>query len=447
MKKLGLSLLMIILFAANFAIADNPLVRHMYTADPTARVMNGKVFVFPSTDIKCEEGKGNNGFCMPIYHVFSSENLFDWTDHGVIIDQADVKWGVFDGFGMWAPDCIEKEGKYYYYFPDMPKDTTAFRRIGVAVADNPEGPYTLEDDYMKGLDGIDPNVFIDTDGQAYLYWGGGEKLYGAKLKANMKELASEPVVINDLPSRYKEGSFVFERNGIYYFTFPHSPHGTEELAYATGDNPLGPFEYQGFFMKRWTNGCWTNHHSIVEYKGQWMVFYHHKDISDNEHLRSMCADNLNFNEDGSIQEVIPTLRGIGVCPATNEIQIDRYSRIGEKEIQVNRIGSGLPANWQLDYITNDSWVAYDRVNFEDGNLTEVEINCASAAKGGSVEVRIGGATGKLLAVVKITNTGGWNQWKTFNVKLDKKVSGIQNLVCVFKGEEGNLFNVDWIKFK
>ncbi len=446
MKKLT-TVLLGILMGLTAVMADNPLVKHMYTADPTARVMNGKLYVFPSTDVVCEEGKGNNGFCMPSYNVFSSENMFDWIDHGLIIDQTDVPWGVKDAFGMWAPDCIEKDGKYYYYFPDMPIDTSAFRRIGVAVAKHPEGPYKVEKNYMKGVDGIDPNVFIDDDGQAYLYWGGGDKLMGARLKTNMKELASEPVKLNDLPGKYKEGSFMFKRNGIYYFTFPHSPHGSEEIAYATGDNPLGPFEYQGRFLERWKDGCWTNHHSVVEYKGQWIVFYHHHDISKNQHLRSMCADYLNFNADGSIQEVIATYRGIGVCPASNEIQIDRYSRHGEKAIGVSRVGNELPANWQLDYITNDSWVQYDRVDFKEGNYKEVAIRSSSAAKGGTIEVRLGGAEGKVLAIVEVGSTGSWNTWQTFSAPLQTKTEGIQNLVCVFKGEDGNLFNVDWVQFK
>nr|PMH87371.1 hypothetical protein BCU57_07325 [Shewanella sp. 10N.286.48.B5] len=212
---------------------------------------------------------------------------------------------------MWAPDVIEKNGKFYFYFPDIPKDKSVFRRLGVAIADKPEGSYTVQTQPIKGIDGIDPNAFVDEDGQAYLYWGGGEKLYVAKLKDNMTEIVGKPQVIEGLPSSYKEGPFMFKRDGQYYFTFPHAPQGSEELAYAIGDNPMGPFEYKGLFMERWRDSQWTNHHSVVEYQGQWYVFYHHQKLSGQKNLRSMEAEYLNFNTDGSIQKVIPTLQDHG----------------------------------------------------------------------------------------------------------------------------------------
>lgn len=432
----------------NNAMADNPIVNHMYTADPTARVMNGKLYIFPSTDVRCEEGFGNNGFCMPSYNVFSSTNLNDWTDHGLIVDQTDVPWGKKDGFGMWAPDAIEKEGKYYFYFPDIPTDKSAFRRVGVAIADKPEGPYTVMDNYIAGIDGIDPNVFIDKDGQAYIYWGGGEKLYGAKLKDNMVELASKPQVISNLPTKYKEGPFMFERNGIYYFTFPHAPDRNEELSYAIGDNPLGPFEYKGIFMEMWRDKQWTNHHSIVEYNKQWYVFYHHLEMSNDHHLRSIRADYLNFNADGSIAIVTPTERGIGIADATKKIQIDRYSRHSDNNVKVSMNSNyKLPGNWIVDYVKNNGWVNYDRVDFGQGDLTQIEIFASSESKGGVVEVRLGGSQGELIASVPVKNTGNWKKWQSFKAPLSKKLMGVQNLSFVFKADHKNyLFNIDWVRF-
>lgn len=424
---------------------NNPLVKHLYTADPTARVMNGKLYVFPSCDIKCAEGEGNNGFCMPFYHAFSSENMFDWTDHGRIIDQNDVPWGKKNSYGMWAPDCIEKDGKYYYYFPGMPEDSSAFRRIGVAIAKSPEGPYKLEKDYMKGVSGIDPNVFIDDDGQAYLYYGGGEKLQVVKLKDDMKTIDGEVKTIMGLPAKYKEGPFMFKRNGVYYFTFPHSPSGSEELAYAIGTSPMGPFEYKGLFMQRWTDHCWTNHHSVVEYKGQWIVFYHHHDISKDEHLRSMCADYLNFNADGTIQEVIPSLRGIGICPASNKIQVDRYTDI--HKAQANLMSDQEEPNWQVDYIENGGWVKYDRVDFSKKKYTKVTARVACDAQGGVLEIRQGGHWGKLIASIPVKSTEAWNNWTEVEAELQTSMQGVQNITCVFKGDKGYLYNLDWIQFR
>ncbi|HEY3402606.1 MAG TPA: family 43 glycosylhydrolase, partial [Ohtaekwangia sp.] len=262
---------------------QNPFIRDQFTADPSARVFNNKVYVFPSHDILAAEGKGRIGwFCMEDYHVFSSGNLTDWTDHGVIVKQNEVPWVKKDSYNMWAPDCIFRNGKYYFYFPATPQDTTGIGRgftIGVAIADKPEGPYTPQAEPIKKVRGIDPNVFIDKNGDAYLYWSAGN-IYGAKLKDNMLELDSEVKILGELPSKgLKEGPYMFERNGIYYLTYPHVENKIERLEYAIGDNPLGPFKITGVIMDESPTGCWTNHHSIIQFDKQWYLFYHHNDYS------------------------------------------------------------------------------------------------------------------------------------------------------------------------
>ena len=202
---------------------------------------------------------------------------------------------------MWAPDCVFKNGKYYFYFPATSKERG--RKIGVAVSDKPYGPFKPEAKPIEGVDGIDPCVFIDKDGKAYLYYS-MNKIFVAKLKDNMLELDSKPQVIENLPKTgLLEGPFVFERNGIYYLTYPHVQNKIERLEYSTGNSPMGPFKPAGVIMDESPTGCWTNHHSIVEYKGQWYLFYHDKDLSPNfDKNRSMRADYLSFNEDGTITE-------------------------------------------------------------------------------------------------------------------------------------------------
>ena len=170
-------------------MAQNPIIRHQFTADPTARIFNNKVYVYGSHDIVPPEGQRRDWFSMADYHVFSSQNLTEWTDHGVIVRQEDVPWGKPDGYSMWAPDCVQKNGKYYFYFPDAPRDGRGFA-IGVATADSPEGPFRLEPEAIKGVSGIDPCVLIDDDGQAYIYWS-GMGIRGCKLKDNMLELDGE----------------------------------------------------------------------------------------------------------------------------------------------------------------------------------------------------------------------------------------------------------------
>ncbi|MDR0693830.1 MAG: family 43 glycosylhydrolase, partial [Prevotellaceae bacterium] len=285
MKKSIVLLVLTGLFAGAL-FAQNPFILDQFTADPTARVFEGKVYVYPSHDIPSPIEQLKEWFCMADYHVFSSENLTDWTDHGMIVSQDNVPWVNEQSYSMWAPDCIYRDGKYYFYFPAMVKDTLIGRgtMVGVAISDKPYGPFTPQPEPIKGAYGIDPCTLIDKDGQAYIYWAGFGGLLGAKLKDNMTELDGMPVVIAELPAGdkgLKEGPFVFERNGIYYFTFPWVKNNTTELlAYAMGDNPLGPFTMvEDAIMDESPTGCWTNHHSIIEYNGQWYLFYHHNDLS------------------------------------------------------------------------------------------------------------------------------------------------------------------------
>ena len=180
------------------ATAQNPLIRDQFTADPTARVFEGRVYVYPSHDIPTPPGKGRpNWFCMEDYHVFSSENLVDWKDHGVIVGQTNVEWADPDGYAMWAPECVFKNGKYLFYFPATAKEKGF--RIGVAIGDKPYGPFRPEAKAIEGVRGIDPSVLVDKDGTSYIYYS-MNKIFVARLKPNMLELDSEPKVIDNLPT-------------------------------------------------------------------------------------------------------------------------------------------------------------------------------------------------------------------------------------------------------
>ncbi len=442
MNRIKIHISLIALLISLQSISQNPLVTHMYTADPTARVFNNTLYVFPSTDVVCEEGKGENGFCMPSYNVFSTTDLSTWTDHGKVIDQTDVPWGRKDGFGMWAPDCVKKEGMYYYYYPAPPADKSAFRRIGVATATSPEGPYTLEKHYIEGVKGIDPNVLIDDDGRAYLYYGGGENLWVVELNSDMISIKGTPKVVEKLPGKYKEGSFVFKKNGTYYFTFPHAPSGSEEISYATGKSPLGPFEYQGMILERWKDNCWTNHHSIVEYKNQWYIFYHHHDISKNKHLRSMRADSLFFDKAGLIKKRKATLRGVGITKIDKPIQMDRFS--SAHNLKVNRLEDERVVGWQLDHIKPGAYVTYNAVNFESKKLKKVTYRVSSGSQGGTIKLFL---DNRFIASTAVRNTGSWTTWKTVETPIKEKIKGVKNIKLIFEGSGEHLMNLDWIKFE
>ena len=458
--------------------AQNPVIRDQFSADPTARVFNNKVYLYPSHDIMPPQGQRQDWFCMEDYHVFSSENLTDWTDHGMIVTQNKVPWVRKDSYSMWAPDCVYRNGKYYFYFPSAPAEGRGGFAVGVAIADNPEGPFIPEPEPIKGINGIDPCVLQASDGNAYIFWGNGRC---AKLKPNMKELADdnpkstvkfgnremEMVGVNcleGLPNRQAEGPFAFEANGWYYLTYPYVRNNTEVLGYAMSKNPMGPYEYKGLIMAEHANGCWTNHHSIVNYKGQWYLFYHHNFFSPrDDKRRSVQIEKLFFNADGTIQEVKPTMRGVGINKATEKIQIDRYSTAAEgvttEHVDTTRAFSGDCATLP----TKGSWFQYNDVDFScitDGYLI---IN-VKASDDTEFCIREGSTKGKVIARFKMAvrppeppagaaanpmmsrmRRDMRGQWLTQTATLEYTPKGVTNLVITNEGE--GAVSVDWVQFK
>ena len=434
------------LFLAGAAPAQNPFIRDQFTADPSARVFNGRIYVYPSHDILADESRGRPGwFCMEDYHVFSSENLTDWTDHGVIVSQDRVPWVKPSSYSMWAPDCISRNGKYYFYFPSSPRDTTFGRgfAIGVAVSDSPTGPFVPQPEPIAGVHGIDPNVFIDKDGQAYLYWS-ARNIFVAKLKENMLELDSDPVVIDNLPGKgLKEGPYLFGRNGTYYLTYPHVEHQTERLEYAMGSSPMGPFRVTGVIMDESPTGCWTNHHSVINYKGQWYLFYHHNDLSPKfDKARSIRVDSLFFNEDGTIQKVTPTLRGVGITPASRRIQVDRYSAVSDEGASIAFLDTADAfKGWKTVLDSDGSWVRFNSVDFGNKQYTSIAVR-ASSETGGLVQVRLDRLDGPVIASVKIPAGKDWNLVDT---GLSGEFRGVHDIILE-SGNSGST-GIDWIMFK
>ncbi len=476
MKKLAVTA-MVTLCSITMSIAQNPIVRDQFSADPTARVFNNKVYLYPSHDIKPPVGQRQDWFCMEDYHVFSSENLTDWTDHGVIVTQNEVPWVRPNSYSMWAPDCVYRNGKYYFYFPSAPKSGMGFA-IGVAIADNPEGPFVCEPEPIKGINGIDPCVLLASDGNAYIFWGNGRC---AKLKDNMVELADDTPketvkwgnrememygvnCLKDLPNRQAEGPFAFEANGWYYLTYPYVREKTEVLGYAMSKNPMGPYEYKGLIMAEQPNGCWTNHHSIINYKGQWYLFYHHNYFSpSDDKRRSACIEKLYFNSDGTIQEVKQTIRGVGINQATEKIEIDRYST-ASADVTNDLIDTvNTFRSYQATLPVKGSWIKYNDVDFDcitNGYL----VLSAKASDDTEFCIREKSANGKVIARFKMAvrppeppagaaanpmmarfNRDLRNQWLTQTATLDYTPKGVTDLVIT---NEGNgALSIDWVQFK
>lgn len=315
---------------------SEPLVTDLYTADPSAHVFDGKIYIYPSHDIESgipEDDLGSH-FDMKDYHVYSMESVDGPViDNGVALDIKDVPWA---GRQMWAPDAASKDGKYYLYFPV--KDKNDVFGIGVALSDTPTGPFQAEPAPIEGSFSIDPAVFQDEDGAFYMYFGGiwGGQLQKwrtgtydpegelpgkdepallpkiARLADDMKSFAEAPRDVQILDAqgnlflegnneqRFFEAAWVHKYNGKYYFSY--STGDTHNIAYAIGDNPYGPFTYQGLVLKPVLG--WTNHHSIVEFQGKWYLFYHDSSLSGGRtFLRSIKMTELTYNEDGTIQTI------------------------------------------------------------------------------------------------------------------------------------------------
>jgi hypothetical protein len=313
-----------------------PLLKNIFTADPSAHVFDGKIFVYPSHDFEAGIPADDLGshFGMRDYHVFSMDSVGEpVTDHGVALDIKDVPWA---GRQMWAPDAAEKGGKYYFYFPV--KDKQDVFRIGVGVGDNPAGPFKAEAQPIRNSYSIDPAVFRDTDGRFHMYFGGiwggqlqrwasgsykpvdvypaddqpalGPKV--ARLSGDMLGFSETPrnVVIRDEAGkaltagdnarRFFEASWMHKYNGTYYFSY--STGDTHFIVYATGTSPYGPFTYRGKVLEPVLG--WTNHHSIVEFEGRWYLFYHDAQTSNGQtHLRNIKVTELVHRPDGSIETI------------------------------------------------------------------------------------------------------------------------------------------------
>jgi len=317
---------------------NEPLVTHIYTADPSAHVFEGKIYIYPSHDLDLDVPENDNGdqYQMEDYHVFSMEDLdAPCVDHGEVLHMRDVPWV---GRQMWAPDAAFKNGCYYLYFPA--KDKEGIFRIGVARSQNPAGPFIPEPNYIPGSFSIDPAVLVDDDGRSYIYFGG---LWGGQLEKwqtgnfdpdakgpsgdepalgpmvaelsddmlSFKEKPQEitildengkPLKAGDEDRRYFEGPWMHKYNGYYYLSY--STGTTHYLVYAIGTSPKGPFTYKGRLLEPVIG--WTTHHSIVQFKDKWYLFYHDSSLSGGvSHKRCIKYTELKYNPDGTIQTIHP----------------------------------------------------------------------------------------------------------------------------------------------
>jgi hypothetical protein len=357
---------------------SNPIVSHMFTADASAHVWeDGRLYVYPSTDVVLAKGYST----MDGYHVFSTDDMITWKDHGEILHSRDVSWGTDKGGYMWAPDCAFKDGAYYFYFPHKNKEN--IWEIGLATSKNPASDFKVQG-YVKGGNAFcDPCVFIDDDGQAYLYAVKKAKCYAAKLKSNMMEIEGQMVLQTGLDG-HREGPFVFKRNGKYYLMYPDDFPEFNKMRYSMSTSPLGPWECKGVFLG--STDVITTHGSCIEYKGQWYIFYHNGNLSGGiGPNRSICFDPVYFNEDGTIQMVKQTL-GVELPTFHEDINFNemlgtlpvgdyKQSEMQQHGIEPNAISSiQIPEGYVVECFEKDNFKG-ESWTFEEDRIDLNAIAC------------------------------------------------------------------------
>ena len=434
--------------------AQNPIVQTKYTADPAPMVHDGTVYVYTSHD---EDETIKNFFTMNDWLCYSSTDMVNWTDHGAVLSYKDFEWSRGDA---WAGQCIYRNGKFYYYLPVNQKN--GGNAIGVAVSDSPTGPFkdAIGKPLLSGFGYIDPSVYIDDDGQAYLYWG-NPNLWHVKLNEDMISYNQEYGIvkenlrdenfgyrskkIDNRTAAYEEGPWLYKRNSLYYLLYP-AGGVPEHLAYSTSKSVTGPWTYGDTIMHVIKDkGAFTNHPGYIEYKGKSYLFYHNGALPGGGGFkRSVCIEPFDINADGSIPLITPTKEGVKESASF----LNPYTRVQAETISWSeglKTASDNKTGVYVTDISNGDYIKVRSVDFGKGART-FEASVASASVGGNIEIRLDGKVGILLGTCKLNSTGGWQNWTVISSKM-KKTKGVHDVYFVFKGGDGNLFNFDWWEFQ
>jgi len=422
--------------------AQNPIIQTNFTADPAPLVYNGTVYLYTSHD---EDDA--TGFKMVNWRLYTSTDMVNWTDHGAVASLATFPWAVQSN-DAWAPQVINRNGKFYLYVPisvpGWPKNV-----IAVAVSDSPYGPFkdALGHPLIeKATDNIDPTVFVDDDGQAYLYWG-NPNLWYVKLNHDMISYSGDKVKVDSKPQNYQEGPWFYKRDKRYYMAYA-SHCCPEGIGYAMSNSPTGPWEYKGMIMdpdKR-SSG---NHPGIIDYKGASYVFgFNYKlnfdQTETHRERRSITVAKFTYNADGTIA-TLPWWNPAGVPQVGT---VDPFTRVeaetiawesGVRTAQSDQIGV------YVTNIANGSYIRVRGVDFGHG-ASSFSARVASGSQGGTMELHLDNSDGPVIGSLAVPNTGGWYAWKTQSTPVSGAV-GVHDLYLVFKGDStGQLLNFDSWQF-
>lgn len=458
-KLLQLFLSIVLLSIAHTSFADYPLVSYRYLADPGALVYNGRVYLYCSND---DENPVEGGYEMKSIVCVSSNDLKNWTDHGVVFQvPRDASWAG----KSWAPSPVVRDGKFYLYFGN------GGNGIGVVTSDSPTGPFI--DPNGKSLvssetPGVlpaenmwlfDPMTFVDDDGQAYMYFGGNGENNMRVIKLN-KDMIS----VNGAASAFKvpyffEASWMHKNNGKYYFSYSTNPKNGMRIDYMMSDNPLTGFTYAGVMSPQPPKNSNNNHHSVFQFNGNCYQAYHNRIVAVESGIpagyrRNLCIDQIFHNEDHTIKTMVNTVDGLGQIGSVNPFErVEAETTNKQNGIETVSCNQGGMA---VTNIENGDWIKVLGVDFGTSGAKSFTASgaksftasCANAKKlkGSAIEVRVDSINGALLATVPVNYTGKSDIWKRKTVKT-KPVTGVHDVYFVFKGgKEDSLFDFDFWHF-
>ncbi|HWS34375.1 MAG TPA: glycoside hydrolase family 43 protein [Actinoplanes sp.] len=427
------------------ARADNPIVQTIHTADPAPLVHNGRVYLYTGHD-----EDGSTWFTMKEWRLYSSADMVNWTDHGSPMSLATFSWASKDA---WAGQVVHRNGRFFWYVPVVNR-ATGRMAIGVGVANSPTGPFSdaLGRPLVENGE-IDPSVFIDDDGQAYLYWG-NPNLWYVRLNTDMISYSGSATKIPlttagfgtrtgdaNRPTLYEEGPWVYKRNGLYYNVFA-ARCCSEFIGYSTAPGPLGPWTYRGTVMPA-QGGSFTNHAGIVDFNGGSYFFYHNGALpGGGGFTRSVAVERFSYHADGSIPQISMTAGGAAQNGTLNPYVRQEAETIAwSSGVETERASDG---GMNVGFLENGDYIKVKGVAFGAG-ASSFSARVASAAAGGRIELRLGSPTGTLAGTCTVPGTGGWQTWATVSCPVSG-ATGDQDLYLRFTGGSGYLFNVDWWQF-
>ena len=417
--------------------AQNPIVQTAYTADPAPLVYNDKLYLYTSHD-----EDDSTWFTMNDWKLYSTDDMVNWTEHPSPLSFKTFEWARGDA---WAAQCIERDGKFYMYVPVT--DRKGESAIGVAVADSPYGPFydplgtpLVQADFGN----IDPTVFIDDDGQAYLYWGNPNCFY-VKLNKDMisyeREIHAVPMKPESFGRRegnpkrstlYEEAPWLYKRKGVYYLFYAGGPI-PEHLAYATSDSPEGPWKYGGTVMAK-EGGSFTNHPGIVDFRGKTYLFYHDASLPGGSGFtRSVCVREMDFGRDGKVNPVKMVKEGVekGLKPLCPYRKVEAETMAWSKRMKSDynpQVGVFVTA------LRNGSYTRVRDVDFGEKAPSRILARLSTTHNADIVmEVRLDGLEGQVLAELKVPRTGGSDRWKLVEKQIPQ-VTGVRDLYFIFKGK-------------